>query len=317
MIMHGEIMNATPQCLLKIRQIYPDLRDNYRNIADYLLANPEKIVSNKVRDVARAVNCDDSQIIRFCQKIGYDGFSAMKTSIAVELMPVNIGAVEPASGDSFFRVKSHFLENNIKTLRDTVSMIKEDDINKVVEKISKAGKIFLLGVGASGIVTMDTQIKLMRLGYNVVCHQDSDVSKMMFGLAEPDDVLLALSFSGENKTVCEIAQTAKERKVFTVGVTNFPNSCLAGLADVTFLTASDEQQFRIGATTSRIAQYLVIDFLIISLAMKNMDKSEENVLRTHEMIDYKQQYTKLDKKQFPKDREVRSQKSGVRIKSKT
>jgi DNA-binding MurR/RpiR family transcriptional regulator len=278
-------MNATPQCLLKIRQLYPDLSNNYRNIADYLLANPEKVVSNKVRDIAKAANCDDSQIIRFCQKIGYDGFSSMKTSIAVELMPANIVTAEPENGNSFIRVKSSFLENNIKTLRDTVSMISEDEIDKVVKKMSKAGKIFLVGVGASGIVTMDTQIKLMRLGYNVVCHQDTDVTKMMLGLVDPGDVLLAISFSGENKTVCDIAQTASAKKVFIAGVTNFPNSSLAGIADVTLLTASDEKQFRIGATTSRIAQYLVIDFLIISLALKNMKKSEENVLRTSEMID--------------------------------
>ena len=95
----------------------------------------------------------------------------------------------------------------------------------------------------------------------------------------------AIEISGENKTVCDIAQTASAKKVFIAGVTNFPNSSLAGIADVTLLTASDEKQFRIGATTSRIAQYLVIDFLIISLALKNMKKSEENVLRTSEMID--------------------------------
>jgi DNA-binding MurR/RpiR family transcriptional regulator len=279
-------MNSTPLCLLKIRQIYPDLKDNYRNIADYLLTNPEKIVSNKVRDIAKAVNCDDSQIIRFCQKIGYDGFSAMKTSIAVELMPTNIVVSEPGDKDSFCQIKSHFLENNIRTLRDTVSMVREEEIGKAVGKMSNAGKIFLFGVGASGIVAMDAQIKLMRLGYNVICHQDSDVVKMMFGLAGAKDVLLLVSFSGENKTVCELAQAAKARKMFVAGITNFPNSTLSGIADIALLTASDEKQFRIGATTSRIAQCLLIDFLVISLALKNMDKSEENVLRTSEMLDY-------------------------------
>jgi RpiR family carbohydrate utilization transcriptional regulator len=276
-------MNATPQCLLKIRQSYPDLKDNYRNIADYLLAHPEKIVSNKVRDVARAVNCDDSQIIRFCQKIGYDGFSAMKTSIAVELMPINVTAAEPKLGDSFVRIRNHFLENNIKTLRDTASLLHEDDLDKVVNNMSKSGKIFLIGVGSSGIVALDTQIKLMRLGYNVVYHQDSDMLKMMFGLANPGDVLLAISFSGENKTVCELARMAKEKKNFVAGITNFPNSNLAKTADVTLLTASDEKQFRIGATTSRIAQYLIIDFMIIRLALKNMEKSEESILRTKKL----------------------------------
>jgi hypothetical protein len=93
--------------------------------------------------------------------------------------------------------------------------------------------------------------------------------KMMFGLANPGDVLLAISFSGENKTVCELARMAKEKKNFVAGITNFPNSNLAKIADVILLTVSDEKQFRIGATTSRIAQYLIIDFLIIRLALNS------------------------------------------------
>ena len=92
---------------------------------------------------------------------------------------------------------------------------------------------------------------------------------MMFGLANPGDVLLAISFSGENKTVCELARMAKEKKNFVAGITNFPNSNLAKIADVILLTVSDEKQFRIGATTSRIAQYLIIDFLIIRLALNS------------------------------------------------
>ena len=62
---------------------------------------------------------------------------------------------------------------------------------------------------------------------------------------------------------------------------------LAGLADVTLLTASDEGAFRLGAMTSRLAQCLVLDFLVVRLAMRDMDGSGESIVKTHSMINDK------------------------------
>lgn len=274
-------MKATPQCLLKIRQVYPDLNGKYRDVADYILANPEKIVRHKVKEVAQDCNCDDSQIIRFCQKIGYSGFSDLKMSIAAEFMPVPI---EAGPEDSFDRVRQDFLANNHKAMHDTVGLLREEEIARAAELLVKAKKVYLLGSGASGLVAMDLHVKLLRLGFNAVYHQDSGLNRMLFGLIDPDDAVVALSFSGENREVCELAEAAAKKKAPVIGLTNFPTSRLARLSTVALLTASDEKVFRLGAMTSRIAQLLVCDFLIIQLALQNMDRSEENVLRTHEMI---------------------------------
>ena len=274
-------MKATPQCLLKIRQAYPDLNGKYRDVADYILANPEKIVRCKVKEVAQDCNCDDSQIIRFCQKIGYSGFSDLKMSIAAEFMPVNI---EAGPENPFGRVRQDFLANNHKAMHDTVGLLREEEIAGAVELLVKAKKVYLLGSGASGLVAMDLHVKLLRLGFNAVYHQDSGLNRMLFGLIDPDDAVVALSFSGENREVCELAEAAAKKKTPVIALTNFPTSRLARLSTVSLLTASDEKVFRLGAMTSRIAQLLVCDFLIIQLALQNMDRSEENVLRTHEMI---------------------------------
>ena len=79
-------MNTTPVSLLKIKQLYPSFTGNYISIADHILAHPETVVQNKVRDIAECCNCDDAQIIRFCQKIGYKGFSELKATIAADFI---------------------------------------------------------------------------------------------------------------------------------------------------------------------------------------------------------------------------------------
>lgn len=279
-------MNITPKCLLQIKHVYPDLAGKYRDIADYILAGPEKIVRRKAREIARACRCDESLIIRFCQKIGYSGFSELKMSLAAEFMPVRIAVAEQESSphDSFARIQRNFLDNNSKVLHDTVSLLNERAVERAARMLSGAKRIFLLGAGASGIVALDVQAKLLRLGFNAIFHQDGDFARLFCGLVEPDDAVLAISFSGATPAVCETAEMARAKKAPVICVTNYPHSRLARMADVRLLTASDEKVFRLGAMTSRIAQLLALDFLMIYMALQNMARSEENVLRTHEML---------------------------------
>lgn len=279
-------MNITPKCLLRIKHTYPDLTGKYRNIADNILRSPGEIVKKKVREIARQCNCDDSLIIRFCQKIGYSGYSEMRMSLAVEFMPVDINLTHKGATaeESFEQIRQNFLSNNNKVLHDTVSLLHENEVAAAVKLLVNAEKIYLLGAGASGLVAADAMVKMQRLGFNVIYNHDFSLNRMLVGLVTPKDVVLAISFSGENSEVYETAKAAAEKKVPVISVTNFPNSRLAKIAAIILLSASDEKIVRLGAMTSRIAQHLILDFLVIYLALENMGQSEENVLRTHEMI---------------------------------
>lgn len=278
-------VRKTPQYALRIKQALPDLSGKSLAIANYILTTPENLVGKKVKDIALECECDDALIIRFCKKLGYKGFSDFKASIAGEFMPTGtLLQAKNAAEDAFTTQKNNFLSNNSKAVHDTIGLLDEANVMRAVDSLSLAPRIFLLGMGTSGIVAMDAQIKLLRLGYNPVYHQDSGLTKVLFGLADPNDVALAISFTGETEIVCESAEIAAKRGVQVIAITNYPNSRLAKAASVVLLTASDERSFRIGAMTSRIATCLIVDFLMIQLALRDLPKSEKHVLKTHNII---------------------------------
>ncbi len=282
-------MNITPKCILQIKRLHSDLSGKYRDIADCILLDPTRIIRNKVHDIAELCHCDDALVIRFCQKLGYSGFSDLKQSLAAEFMPVKMGRAAAESGDTFAGLKRDFLENNVKTLHDTIGMLEKEAVAGAVRILSGAKTIYLLASGISGIVAGDIQIKLIRLGFKVVFHQDAEFARIFLGLCNPDDAVLAISFSGETRHVCELAEIAAKKRIPVIAVSNYPHSKLARLAEVNLFTASDEKIFRLGAMTSRIAQYFILDFLIINLVSENMQRAEEYILRTHDMISKKQQ----------------------------
>jgi len=280
-------MNHTPKYILRVKQVYPTLTGKYKAIADQILGKPGNVLCRQAKELAHDCNCDAALVVRFCQRLGYKGFADLKIAVATEFLPVSPVAGAGNSQNAFTRMRHEFLDKNSRTLQDTSNLLREKDVSKAVDILSAARRIHLLGAGASGIVALDAQIKLERLGFDVVCHQDASLAKVLLGLVKQGDAVLAISYSGETHTVHDSTLAAKKRGAQVVAITNFPQSSLAGLADVTLLTASDEGSFRLGAMTSRLAQCLVLDFLVVSLAMRDMDKSGESIASTYNMVDDK------------------------------
>lgn len=274
-----DTMNTTPQFILKIRQGYPELTGKLKTIADYILSRPEVIITHKVKEIASACQCDDALVIRFCKKVGYSGLAEMRASFSDELLPVQ-QADNPSEEEPFDVLKNRMLEINTTALRDTMSLLRQDDVQSAAKIISNASRVFITGIGASGFVAMDLQLKLMRIGLTTVHHSDNTLSKMIFNLIEPSDAVIAISFSGETDEVCQSAKLAADRGAEVVAITNFPNCPLADYSNVMLLTACQEKSLRIGAMASRLAQLAVVDLLMVNIAINHIDRVQENVLKT-------------------------------------
>ncbi|MBR2509285.1 MAG: MurR/RpiR family transcriptional regulator [Lentisphaeria bacterium] len=277
---------STPKTLLKIRNLYSSFHGNYIRIADCILHNPGLLIRDKVSDVAAACNCDNAQIIRFCQKLGFKGFSDMKRAISHDLIPLQT-QVDTASvnkGSGFGRLLEDFRKDYLQTINDTIAMCDEKIIQQIVEKIKKARKIMLCGLGASGIVCEDLQMKLVHMGYPAFYHSKPTMNKMMSSLMEKNDLMIVVSFRGENTEILNYIQVAKNNGCPVAAICNYSQSPVAESADMVLLTSANEDDFRIGAMTSRLSQLMVVDILSVMLALNDIKKTERNLAKTHTVL---------------------------------
>ena len=277
---------STPKTLLKIREAYPTFHGNYIRIANCILQNPDLLIRDKVSDVAAACNCDNAQIIRFSQKLGFKGFSDMKRAISRDLIPlqakVDIESVNKGSG--FGALLENFRRDYTQTINDTLSVSNEKDVMQLVDKIKKARKIMICGLGASGIVAEDLQMKLVHMGYPAFFHDKPTLNKMHCTLLDKNDLMIAVSFRGENPEMIRYAKIAKENECPVAAICNYSQSELSQLADILLLTSSNEDDFRIGAMTSRLSQLMVVDILSVMLALNDIRKTERNLAKTHKVL---------------------------------
>ena len=63
---------------VRIRFLLPSLPRAEKAIASALLENPEAITHLTLAEIARESGSSEASIIRFCKRMGYDGYSSMK-----------------------------------------------------------------------------------------------------------------------------------------------------------------------------------------------------------------------------------------------
>mgnify|MGYP003307909254 CR=1 FL=1 len=63
---------------VKVRFLLPSLPRAEKAFAEAILENPEAISQLTLAAVARESGSSEASIIRFCKRMGYDGYTAMK-----------------------------------------------------------------------------------------------------------------------------------------------------------------------------------------------------------------------------------------------
>lgn len=135
---------------------------------------------------------------------------------------------------------------------------------------NKNSKIYLAGIGRSGIVIQGFANRLMHLGYNV--HMVGDVTVPH---TSKNDVLILCSGSGETKTLIPIAEQAKASNMKIILVTESKNSTLSKLANEIFYINSINDTIQPMGTLFEQLAFLLFDSIILDI----MEKTQQTELQ--------------------------------------
>lgn len=277
-------MEFTPKFLQEIRQRLSEFTGNNRVIAERIIHFPEQVLQTKVSEFAEMCRCDSSQVVRLCQKLGYDGFTSLKNRIAAELIDpkrtLRRQIAEPTT--TFGQMKKNFSQSFTRTINDTLENLSEEAIEQAAGLIRQARHIVVCGFGSSGLAARDLRIKLVRIGYYAMFVEDVENVRSLIATLAPQDLLILISFSGDTRSIQDSIHLARKNGVPILGLTNYLNSPLAKNAACILQTTADEQRLRLGAMDSTIAQFLVIDLLSSLLALEAPEQTKQRILQIFE-----------------------------------
>ena len=276
-------------CLARMRGLYAGLRPSERRIADYILAHPGRAVHMSITALAAEARTSESTIVKFAQRLGYDGYQQLRIALAAEAgasgeparLPV-YGEIE--SGDSLDTIRKKLLDHDVRALVETMDLLDERTWEKAAEAIAGAPRLHFYGVGASGFVALDAQHKFARLGLNAWAYIDPHLQSAFAALLGPKDVAVGISHSGGTLDTLHALQAAAQAGATTIAITHAMDSPMAAMADMVFFTGGHECPFRSGAIVSRMAQLAIIDALFIAVTIRLGPKAADMLLRSREAV---------------------------------
>lgn len=274
--------------LLMLTEMLPNLPPSEAKIARYILEEPEEAIRLTAVELGNKSSTSGAAVIRLCKSLNLEGLQDLKLRVAGDLHKGNDSGfrdVEP--NEQLPSIIEKMTNNSIQTIRETADMLYTDELEKAVEALKKARNIHFIGVGASSIIAQDAQHKFLRIDKTAYAFSDMHLATTSVANANEEDVVVAISFSGETVDVSKVLDLAKKKNVLTISLTKYGSSIISKQADIKLYTsATREPTFRSGATSSRIGQLQVIDILFMGVASSQYDKTIEHVNETRNAIEF-------------------------------
>jgi len=260
-------------CLANIRRAVSGMSANERKLAEFILNNAPLLRDYSSQQLAEAVGVSQSSVVKFSQKLGYRGYPALKLAVSEELArgtaQVDISQIpssSPVEG-SGGTVFEELAQTKADVVRSIAELNSEKALLEVVRTIEQANRIQFIAAGGYSLVVKDFALKLMIMGKSVVAESDPFVQRANLASMRRGDVLFALSVSGQNAHVNELAEAAKEAGLTIVSLTKYDVNPLSLMADHSLFTFDDRAAAQFGGGAPHIVARVALQHLIDALYM--------------------------------------------------
>jgi len=256
------------------------LRPSERKVAEVVLQDTARAMRLSIAALAAAAGVSEPTVMRFCARLGFDGFQSFKFALAEALavgIPVTHSAIQ--LDDSVQAMAVKIFDHTLSSLDRSRRSLDTTAVAAAVELLLTASNVLFVGLGASGIIAQDALQQAVLFGVPCAAPVDLHQQFMAASMCRPGSVLVAISNTGRSKSILDIAAQGKERGATVIGISGGP-SPLIDLANVGLVLRTFEDTDIYTPTVSRLAGLVLIDVLATAVAVR---RGPEHLERLGEM----------------------------------
>lgn len=279
---HGKILDT-------IGSLQNSLTKTEKKIAQAILLQPDLLGQCSLSEVANQLDVGEATFIRFCRTLGFKGYTDFKLDLAIELATQQKESnvlldTDVADGDTTkeIAVKLQTTLNNV--ILETVNLLNYDVLEKVVSEIRRANRIFLFGVGSSGLTAEDAKHKFMRIGLQTDAVTNNHFMYMQASLLKKGDVVIGISHSGSSEETTKAMRIAKENEAVTVAITHNQRSPITEVSDYVLINGNRQGQMQGGSIGTKTTQLFVLDLIYTLLVQAEPEKAIQQKQKTLNVI---------------------------------
>ncbi len=164
-------------------------------------------------------------------------------------------------------VANQVFNDEISGLQSVMSSIGDEFCRAVKLIFDCKGKVIVSGMGKSGHIGNKIAATLASTGTAAFFMHPAEALHGDLGMIEGNDLLIAISYSGESDELSTIIPIVRRRQVQIIGITGNPNSTLAKLSSCLLSVKIDREAcpLNLAPTTSTTATLVLGDALAVAL----------------------------------------------------
>lgn len=254
------------------------------------------VLTMSIAEIAAQSDTSASAITRFVRKFGYEGLDTFRIAMAQSSNAIasnEIIEIDPIvqKNDDLSTIIDKVAVMLSTTVSDTANFLDEKVIQEAISALKKARRIYLIGVGSSGVIAYDLAHKFNRAGFLALHSWDGHMVMENLAYLNEQDVVLSFSYSGETKEVLAALDIARERGAQSYIVTKNQSNEISKRVSGVIAIPTTEHLLRVGAIASfessfQVATVLylgVIEEMIGPKLTKRMKKTAENIKKLNEV----------------------------------
>ena len=121
----------------------------------------------------------------------------------------------------------------IENIEQIIDKLDREAIKAMLQKIIDGNQVFVMGAGRSGLVAKAFAMRLMHLGLSVYVVGETTTPAVL-----PQDIVIAISGSGETRTITDLGKLAKDIGSTLITITSKKDSTLGKIADIAVIIPS-------------------------------------------------------------------------------
>ncbi len=250
------------------------LSKSHKKIAKFILEDGDKAVYLTAAKLGAQVNVSESTVVRFAIEVGYDCYQSFQNALE-ELVKVESSATDriSASSERLKKSKKHILrevlEKDIRKIEKTIELNQEVIFDEIVEDLSNAKRIFILGNRSSSALSNYFSFYLNLMLDDVRLINSSNGSELFEHLMKirEGDVLVVISFPRYSKNTIKSLKNFKNKGATIISVTDGENSPIA-IHSHKSLFAKTDMMSLVDSLTSPLS---IINAILVSISLKDTD----------------------------------------------
>lgn len=256
----------------KITSEYYMLTASERKVADYILQQREKTQYMAISDLAEDCEVAEATITRFCKRLGYKGYNALKLGVANATASQRSGVTLPgeiSEQDSLSELCQKCAALSTNAVAQTLEKLDISLVSQGVALLENAKKVLCMGQGGSMLLAQQSAHLFSTTFPHFQAVSDSHDQIIAISHMQKDDVALVFSYSGSTTELQDMLPLIEKKQAKSILITRFPKSPGGSSADLVIPCGANEAPLQLGSVPAAISQLFLIDLLFQELCRRN------------------------------------------------